>query len=371
MRILHTEWSKGWGGQEIRILGECLALIEMGHKVQVAAQPDSQLLENAKRAGVRTHQIRMHKGLAFNALWRLVQIIRDEQIDIIHTHSSIDARLGGLAGRMMGKPIVRSRHLSTPIKTNWLSWFLYMRLSDHVITSGESIRQAMIHNNKMLAKKITSIPAGIDTKYFHPIHPDLSLKQELGLTEEDFVVGTVAVLRSWKGHRTLFEGISLYKEINSNVRLLVLGEGPMRKSLAKLTEELGLQRHIRMLGHITETPPYYSIMDIVILNSYSNEATSQTLPQAMLMEKPVIGTNIGSIPEVIINGETGILINPESPREICNSLNLLYKNPKLRNRLAHNGKNHAKMFFTKTKMLTSTISIYQHLLKKKRSANSR
>lgn len=357
--ILHTEWSKGWGGQEIRILGESQALIEAGHTVQIAAQPDGLLFQKAKEAGISVHPVRMHKGIAITSLLQLIRIIRKEQINIVHTHSSVDARIGGLAGRLTGRAIIRSRHLSTPINTRRWSWFLYMKLADHVITSGESIRQNMININKMIPEQVTSIPAGIDTKRFYPRTPDHALKEELGLSDKHFIIGIVAVLRSWKGHRSLYESIAHYKEVNPNVRLLVLGDGPTRGNLAELRKRLILEKHVLMLGHIKDTPRYYSIMDVIILNSYSNEATSQTLPQAMLMGKPVIGTNIGSIPEVVVDGKTGILIPPNSPEQITEALDRLYNNQRMRKELAQQGKSHALAHFTKQEMIRSTIEIYK------------
>lgn len=362
LNILHTEWSNGWGGQEIRILGESQALIEIGHTVHIAAQPDSLLFQRSKEAGIPVHPVRMHKGIALTALLQLIKIILKEKINIIHTHSSVDARIGGLAARFSRRAIVRSRHLSTPIKKRWWSRFLYMRLADHVITSGESIRQNMIHINKMVPGQITSIPAGIDTEIFYPRAPDTALIEELGLSDKHFIVGVVAVLRSWKGHRFLFEGISLYRRINPNIRLLVLGDGPTKENLLALRHELGLEENILMLGHIKDTPRYYSIMDVVILNSYSNEATSQTLPQAMLMGIPVIGTNIGSIPEVVIDGETGILIPSKSPEKIAETLDRLYTDNKEYEKLSRQGRAHAEANFTKNKMVQSTVGIYHKVL---------
>ena len=220
----------------------------------------------------------------------------------------------------------------------------------------------MIHLNKMVPEQITSIPAGIDTKIFYPITPDYALKKELGLSDKHFIVGIVAVLRSWKGHRSLFEGIRLYKQTNPNVRLLVLGDGPTKGNLLNLRGKLGLEQHVLMLGYIKDTPRYYSIMDVVILNSYSNEATSQTLPQAMLMEKPVIGTNIGSIPEVIIDGETGTLIPPNSPEQIAETLGRLYNNRKEYESMSQQGRKHVLAHFTKKEMMGSTLGIYKKVL---------
>jgi glycosyltransferase involved in cell wall biosynthesis len=315
LKILHTEWSQGWGGQEIRILTEALCLRKLGHEVFLAIHPNAQLLQKARENNLEYFPVKYHKGIALSALLKLLLIIKRKNIDIIHSHSSVDARIGGLAGIITGISVIRSRHLSTPISNRFLSRILYMKLADHVITSGESIRQRMINNNHMNPDKITSIPAGADEAVFYPREPNATLRQELGLDSGHFIVGMVAVLRSWKGHDSLFHAIKKYKEINPKVRLLVLGDGPRRKHLEELKNALGLQHEILMLGHINNPEEYYSIMDAVILNSYANEATSQTLPQAMLMKIPVIGTNIGSIPEVIIHRKTGLLIEPNDLKQ--------------------------------------------------------
>lgn len=364
INLLHTEWSDGWGGQEIRIHGEALEFKKLGHTVRIAARASSQLFSRAKESGLEVHAVNMHKGIAITALMKLVAIILKYKIDVVHTHSSVDARLGGIAGRLTGRAIVRSRHLSTPISRNWSSWFLYMRLADHIITSGASIRNDMIKNNRMISRKITSIPAGADETVFRPRPIDTKLKEKLDLNENNYVIGIVAVLRSWKGHEDLFKAIAIYKETNPRVILLVLGDGPQRENLEELRSSLGLEKNIYMLGHITDTPPYYSIMDVVILTSHSNEATSQTLPQAMLMGKVVIGTNVGSIPEVVIDQQTGLLIPPKNPDAIARTLEILFE-PKKRNQIAQQGRMHAINNFTKKIMIRSTYEIYEQILQRK------
>lgn len=357
--ILHTEWSKGWGGQEIRILAESQAFTERGYSVTIASDPNSQLFKRATSAGINTVPISMHKGVDLRALVKLTKIIRDYNVNIVHTHSSVDARYGGLAARLTGRPVVRSRHLSTMIKRSPLSWLLYMKLADRVITSAESIRQEMIHRNRMSPNKIIAIPAGIDEKKFSLDRDLPDIRSKLGLSEGDFVVGIVAVIRSWKGHKYLIDAISLLKNHIPNIRLLIVGDGPIRTEIEQKIAQDGLAGHIILTGHQANPVSYIKTMDVVVLPSYSNEATSQALPQAMAMKRPVIATNVGGLPEVVINKQTGLLVPPSDAVSIAAAIKQLYDDPSLRQQLAANGYQHILQNFTFDNMINRTEEVYQ------------
>jgi len=363
LHILHTEWSKGWGGQEIRILAESQAFIERGYSVTIAADPRSQLFERANKTGINTVPISMHKGIDLRALIKLVRVIRNHNIDIVHTHSSVDARYGGLAARLTSRPVVRSRHLSTLIKRSPLSWLLYMKLADRVITSAESIRQEMIHRNRMSSNKIVAIPAGIDEKKFSLDRDLPNIRSKLGLSDSDFIIGIIAVIRSWKGHKYLIDAINILKDHIPNIRLLIVGDGPIRKEIEQKIVQDGLVNHVFLTGHQADPPPYIKAMDIVVLPSYSNEATSQALPQAMAMKRPIIATNIGGLPEVVIHEKTGLLVPPRDVESIAATIQRLFDEPELRIQLANSGYRHILEHFTFSHMIDKTESVYRSILK--------
>jgi len=367
LNILHTEWSDGWGGQEIRILTEAMLLRDKHIPVSIATRKRSVLYRKANENGIPTHAVPFHKGIALNSLLKIILLIRSKDINVIHSHSSVDARIAGIAAKLKKIVHIRSRHLSTPLKNDIATRFLYLRLTDHIITSGESIRQMMISRNKYPSSHITSIPAGADPQHFSEKPKSDDLLKKLGLSKSDFIVGIVAVLRSWKGHSYLFDAISEISNENPNVKLLVLGDGPLRENLHSLILQKNLKSTIHMLGHIDSAilPEYYALMDIVVLSSTANEATSQTLPQAMLMRKAVIGTDIGSIPEVVINSKTGLLIEAKSATAIANAILELKKSPTLLRKLAENGQAHALKRFTLSGMIENTIKIYHNNLDNK------
>src|SRR5688500_2354360 len=134
--------------------------------------------------------------------WRLRQLMRAEKVDIVHTHSSIDAWLAGFAAKSLGLPVVRSRHVSIPVKRR--RNFVYNALSDRVISSGEAIREVLIKGG-VEPEKIVAIPAGVDVDEFDPALSGEAIRQEFGLTGP--VVGTVAMLRRSKGHHVLLQAM--------------------------------------------------------------------------------------------------------------------------------------------------------------------
>jgi len=362
MHLLHTEWSHGWGGQEIRILSESIAFKAKGYKVTIAAHPDSQLFKNALSAEINTQPIKFHKGLDLKSILELRRFIKNNKVTIVHSHSSVDARIAGIAAHLASIPMVRSRHLSDPIKRSPFSWLTYMYLARHVITSGASIRQAMIDHNRMIARKITSIPAGIDTEQFHITGPSEALMHSLQIHEGDFVVGIVAVLRSWKGHDYLIHAIKDLESSIPNIKLLIIGEGPSRARIESLIAKLDLTEKVTLTGYQKNPAPYISLMNIAVLPSFRGEATSQALPQAMSMGKPVIATNVGGLPEVVLHMKTGLIVEPKSAKSIADAILYLFHNPEITKNLAEGGRNHVLANFTFKQMIDKTESVYKSLL---------
>lgn len=362
IKLLHTEWSGGWGGQEIRILAESKEFARKGYDVTIAAQPDSQLLHNAKKSKISTIPLTMGKGLNIAAIIKLIWFIRKNKVNIVHTHSAVDSRTAGIAAKLSGVKVVRSRHISTPVSDRYLTWFQYMKLSDRLITSGQSIRQSLITKNRMLPDRIVSIPAGVDETLFSPELITKDVRQEFGLTSEDFVVGMVSVIRSWKGHEFVIKSMpNLVRKI-PNIKLLIVGDGPIKDQIIKLIADLSLEEYVILAGHQQNTVPFYKAMDVVVLPSYAGEATSQTLPQAMLMETPVISTSIGSLSEVVIHNETGLVVPIKDSKAIFKSVEKVYADGELRANLVKRAKQHALKHFTFGRMINNTESVYLDLL---------
>ena len=362
IKILHTEWSLGWGGQEIRILSESQAFINKGYEMIIAAQPNSELYKNSTQIRVPTFALTMNKGINLRAIYHLVRYIKKNNVDIIHTHSSVDSRTAGIAAKVAGIKVVRSRHISLPISKSWLTWWQYMKLADKVITSGRDIRNKMIADNKMLAKKIVSAPAGVDTKIFSEEIDLTNIRPKYNLDKSDFVVGIVSVLRSWKGHKYLIEAIKMAANELPNIHLIIVGAGPQKENIEQLINKLDIKERVILTGYQANPAIFYKAMDVMVLPSYAGEATSQVLPQAMLMGKPVISTEAGGLSEVVIHNQTGLIVPAKNSHEIFLAIKALYNNDDLRNKLIKNGKEHALKNFTFDRMIKTTENVYKEVL---------
>jgi len=362
--LMHIEWSDGWGGQEIRIVSESKALREMGVNIIIVARKDSKIYQNAIDNNFHVLPLKMTKGLNLISIIRLAKFIKKNNVDIIHTHSSVDSRIGGIAAKFSGIKVVRSRHISIPVSKSYLTRFQYVHLADKVITSGIAIKKTLVKVNNMPNEHIISIPAGVNPEIFsYKSIPEFDVRKKHGISEKKFLVLMVSVLRSWKGHNYVIESFKQNKELRKNFHLLILGDGPKREEIENLIKLNNLNEYVSLIGHQKDTVSYYHGCDVVILPSYAGEATSQTLPQAMLMKKAVITTNIGGLPEVISNGVNGIMIPPRDPDSIFKALQKYQQDTDFKNRMVEEAYLKAKKFFTFDKMILDTLNVYKDLLK--------
>ncbi|MBI5195238.1 MAG: glycosyltransferase family 4 protein [Nitrospirae bacterium] len=369
LTILHTEASKGWGGQEIRIFQESLKFAERGHKVLIACQEGSKISEKAKEAGFSVYIVRMEYPIAPLGVGRFFKIVKDEKVDIIHTHSSKDSWLAGIAGRISGTPVVRSRHLTTPVGQNCLTVFVYRHLCDIIITSGMHIRNTLITRNKLNPEKIVSIPAGVDTEKFNLNISGDKIRTELQLENSYPVVGTVAILRHWKGHRFLLDAVQRVAAVLPQVKFIIAGDGPQWNNLHEQIRSLGIERHVIMTGFRNDVPEIMSALDIFILPSVASEATSQVIPQALAVGKPVIATDAGGLSEIIEDGVTGLLIPPKDSGAIADAIIRMAKNKEEAEGMASRGRKKILEGYTFKKMIEDTEKVYYQVLKKRSGAN--
>lgn len=365
LTILHTEASKGWGGQEIRILQESLRFKDLGHRVLIACQKESQMAVQAAKADIPVFIVQMRFALDPFAAANIIRIIISEKVDILHTHSSKDSWIAGIAGRLWGIPVIRSRHLSTPVKQSWYSTFVYRHLADAIITSGRHIRNALVEKNKLAPEKIISIPAGVDIERFDMNIDGEKIRNEFGLRDAFPVVGVVAILRSWKGHSYLLEAVPKVVSLYPAARFLIVGNGPQWDNLHKKIHHLKIEKNVIMTNFREDIPEIMAALDMFVLPSIASEATSQVIPQALAMGKPVIATNTGGLSEIIENGVTGLLIPPRDSEAISNAVIWMAKNSENAREMAVNGRNKIVKDYTFQKMIERTAEVYHYMLIKK------
>lgn len=328
LRILHTESSTGWGGQEIRVLTEAVGLRERGHEVAILCRPGSALADRTREAGLPLLLDRMPFAHDPRTIVRMLGHFRRLRSQVVITHSSVDSWCGGMAARILRVPVVRVRHLSVPIGRRLVSRFVYRSLCDAVITTGEAIREHLIRDVGLSPDKVVSIPTGIDTTRFDPRKADGGkVREALGIPRDAPLAGMVAVLRDWKGHRIFLEAMADVRRRIPAARALIVGEGPQRRNIERRRRELGLEEAVRLTGHREDIPDLLASLDAVVSASTGAEGVPQILLQALAMERPVVATAVGGVPEIIRDGETGRLVAPGDPDQLADAIGAVLTDP--------------------------------------------
>lgn len=348
MKILHTESSCGWGGQEIRILSEAEGLAARGHEVSLATPLEANIHAAAVKRGLNVAALPIaRKGL--RGVLALRSWLREHPADVINTHSSTDTWLAALACATSSRPppIVRTRHISAPIPNDPLTRWLYLRATRHIVTTGEGLRAQLVRDNRYPVERITSVPTGIDAERFVP--GDRSgARRTTGLPQDRILVGIVATLRSWKGHRYLIEAFS---RLPGEVGLVIVGDGPQRRNVETQIDQLQLRGRVWLPGNREDVLPWLQSLDVFALPSYANEGVPQALVQAMLCGLPCVTTLAGSIGEVAQDGVTAVIVTPGDPADLRRGLEEILADPGLRERLGSAARRHCAENFGVVAML--------------------
>jgi glycosyltransferase involved in cell wall biosynthesis len=315
MKIMHTEASCGFGGQELRILTEAKGLQDRGHDLTIICEAHSNIFKLADSYGLTAIPMPIEKKNR-KGFWALRSWIKQNQPDIINTHSSADTWMTAVAVKTLinGSAVIRTRHISAPIPQNLFSRWLYCRGSNFVVTTGEKLREVLVDENGFPENHIKSIRTGIDLNRFKPADK-LKRRELLGIKSDVLTLGIVATLRSWKGHRYLLEAFSQLVG-DFPIQLLIVGDGPQDESLKFYAEELGVTGSVVFAGRQENVENWMQAMDIFCLPSYANEGVPQSLMQAQACGLPVITTAVGSIEEAVVQNETALIVKPKDVRSL-------------------------------------------------------
>lgn len=363
--ILHTEWSEGFGGQEMRILLEVHQHLKQGHRVFLLAPPASPLLKTAKDQGIEVIPLKIRHAFDVQALWRIKKILQEKEIEILNTHSSVDSWVASLAGKWAGVPVlVRTRHISVPAKSHSLN--KVYSLPDGIITTGEQIRQTLIKGYHLAEDHVFSIPTGVDTDRFFPRPPDFKLKRKLGLPEEALVITLAAVLRAQKRHELVVAAAPAILRKYPQVRFLFVGEGPRRNLIEEEIRRNQMGSFFLMTGHRDDMPEILSITDIGLITSEA-EGVPQFLLQAMAMAKPMVATRVGGIPGIIESGINGLIIPPEDPQSLAEAVIGLLDDRAYGARMGQKAQELIAGKYTAVQMADQVYEVYLKMFKGKRT----
>lgn len=365
LHILHSEAAVGWGGQEIRVFQESRYLAENGHRVSIVCQPESPLAKRCEKyphPNLACYPVKMTSPVSpgdFISVYRQVKRLRP---DLVHTHSSIDSWLVSFSARALGIPIVRSRHVSIPVKNFFPRNWVYTGFPKRIITSGEAVSEVMRGLNGIKPARVTCISAGVDMRRFDCKISGQAIRDELKLSPEQTLVGKVGVVRSWKGHGFFLQAVEEIAKEFPGVCFAIVGDGPGFAQMKQKAADLNLPNRVFVLGHREDVPEIMAALDVLVLASTAGEGTPQVIPQAFAMKTPVVATRIGAIPDLLGEGERGVLVEPANGSALAAGVAEALRDPDARAQRAEKAREFCRRELTFEMMMDKTLRVYREVL---------
>ncbi len=364
IRVLHTESSLDLGGQELRVLREAEGMTKRGYPVILAVSPESRLRREAEQAGIPVEPVAFRKTRFAGLIGDVLRVIRKHGIRIVNTHGSLDSWTASLAARLSpARPfVIRTRHKSTPVTNTIRHRLLYKVLPHAIVTTGANVREQLIGQLGLCPSLVVSIPTGVDTAVFRPATSTGTVRAELGAAPNDPLIGSVAFLRSYKGLTHLLDAAALVRRRHPGAKFLIVGDGPEKAQVMAKIQRLGLSSAVVLTGFRPDVPGILAELDVFVLPSVEGEGLPQALTQAMAMQRAVVATYVGGIPEVLSHGVTGLLVPPGDLEALAHGIATLLRDRALRMRLGRAARERILSGYTLEQMLDQTEELYARLL---------
>ncbi len=289
--IVHSDWTRDWGGQEMRTLCELQEMKKLGFRTGLIVPQESELANRAKGMDIPVYPVPFTSKFCLPSWKALFRVLRTIRPDVLNTHSSEDSWMAGCAARLCGVPLIaRTRHVLAPISSA-VSYNLF----PHVIFAcSESIRDQLIQQG--VKKDLIIVQnTGIDEERFQYNKSDRdAIRRQYGIADDEILVGNVAFLRHYKGHPFIIETATT---MPNQYKFMLVGEGGERPHLEKMIRDKGLEDRFILAGHTEQPEKYFSAFDMIFFSSNESEGISQSFIQGLLYGLPVLAVRTPSILE--------------------------------------------------------------------------
>jgi len=372
MKILHLISSQGFYGAENVVAALARDHQLSGNSVRIGVFDNTHTAQNNvadefESRGLQVIRIRCRSRLDFATVRRIREIIAIQGINLVHSHGYKSDFYALLAGRRLGIPLVGTSHHWThqtrAVRVYEFLDGLTLRRFDAVVAVSQVIA-GQLRETGVPTDKITVIDNGIDLTPFNSAAP--VLKSELN-AKDQLLIGTVGRLVEQKGMiYFLTAAKQLLKEF-PNLTFVIVGDGPDLGKLQQMAKELHIENKVRFTGVRYDMANVYASLDVFALASIE-EGMPMTLLEAMASRLPVAATAVGAVPQIVIPGETGMLVKARDAAEMAQAIAALLRDPALRERLGANGQRKVHERFSSQVMSQNYYQLYTRLIEQKRTA---
>lgn len=356
------------GGLERVVISLIDGLDPARHRaVLVCLQDGGDLLSDIHAPGVRVYGLRKGNRFSVRAIAYLAAIIRREHAEIVHCHNHGALAYGVLASLVAqrGKVVYTAHGVLSASRLRTALLGRARRRVRRVVAVSEDTRQVATGHGRMDPRRTSLIINGIDVRRFAPFAGAETARIGLGLDPGTVVFGIVARLSPVKDHSTLLRAFAQVRATESNARLVIIGGGETEAKVRALIAELGLSDSVRMTGDRRDVPLLMGVLDVFVLSSYS-EGLSITLLEAMAASLPVVATRVGGNAEIVVDGVTGLLVEPRNPAALAAAMLWVTENRSPARAMGAAGRTRVEEHFSERAMVAKYAQVYDDVLSESR-----
>lgn len=368
MKVVHIIGGGEFGGAERHIINLAGAVNPQVVEVTVCCLLSEPFVGIAAEAGIKALNVTMNHRADFSVVGKLASIIRENNFDIVHTHGVRANLLGRLAARQVNrKPVVTTVHSLLEKdypgflrrQVNSITERATRGWTDQFIAVSQGLKAKLVSSG-VPADRVTVIYNGIVTEEFSTPAESGGARAMLGYEPAAPLVGIVARLHPVKGHQYFLEAAQMVLEQRPEVRFVVVGEGPQRPVLEEMAKRLGIAGQVTFTGFVSEVRSLMADLDLLVISSLW-EGFGLTAVEAMALGVPVVSTEVGGLPEVVLHGETGLLAPPANSAALAKSMIWVLEHPEATAEMVKKASNVVCEKFTAQVMARRTEELYRRV----------
>ncbi len=369
IRVLHVITSLDRGGAENYLLTLLSHADRARFDMEVAVlRGDGELVPEFQKRGIAVHLLRARHQLDLGALGQLTKLLRDGQFDVVHSHLFRADFYACLAADRLGSSrprIVSTRHNDDRFFLHPLIGILHYLISgrqDMIIAISDHIARFTIARGVQDPRRVRRVYHGLQPSDADAEQRDrVRVREELGIPPGDFLVGNVGRLAPQKGQRHLVRAMPRLLERVPEAQAVIAGGGALEGPLRELAASLGVSDRVHVLGPRRDVPAIMQAIDAFAMPSIW-EGFGIVLLEAMAAARPVVASRVATIPEVVADEESGLLVPPGDAAALADALARIALDRPLADRLGAAGRARLQALFSLEKMVGDTESLYEEVL---------
>ena len=353
----------GLGGAQRQLVTLVKALPRARYAPQVISlSTEKRALEaEIRRMGVPLTIIPQSGFCAPGAWIALYRAVRALHPDIVQTWLFTADLYGRLAAWMAGVPVILSavRSVEPDKPAHYvMADRLLRRVTTGFTVNVSAIGKVLAAREGVEPSRIATVYNGVDLTRFNPAISDGAVRERLAVEPQAPLIGIIGRLAPVKDHATFLRAAALVAPDEPSARFVIVGDGPLRGALEALVARLNLRDRVRFLDSQADAAAVFAALDVVVVTS-RYEGCCNVILEGMAMAKPVIATSVGGNPELVVSGETGLLVPIEDPEHVAQAIRGLLQDPDRARAMGRAGRRRIETSFTLERMVAASEQVYE------------